>query len=306
MRLHTVDFTDTADEETFKEFIANLDLKPPVLIKPNWGCSALFTEAQIIDWVLSAIEGEKIIVESYGWARTKEFVEIGRMGSKQRSDLRKSDRWFLEYSGIDKVLERHGVEFLNITEEHWAKRTADPAEVKDLVEKDFEPVQFERMYGEVPQRLYDLRGGTLLSLAKLRLGTPPYAVSLSVKNLFGMIPGPGRYSPYHGKKDCNLAQSVLDINKVYRSLFDVKGVIDGIFSADAVNELPRSAQQYKNLGLLWASKNTMDLDALVAIQFGRNPSDIDYARHPAETLGMWSNEINALGQQHSLLHLIGG
>ncbi|MFW9932677.1 MAG: DUF362 domain-containing protein [Candidatus Thorarchaeota archaeon] len=305
MRLHTVDFTDSADEETFKGFITNLDLKPPVLIKPNWGCSAFYTEAEILDWTLSAIDGEKIVVESYGWARTKEFIETGKMGSKQRSDLRKSDKWFLQHSGIDKVLEKHNVEFLNITEEIWGKRIADPQEVKNLVEKDFETVQFEKMYSEVPQRLYELRGGTLLSLAKLRLGVPPYTVSLSVKNLFGMIPGPGRYAPYHGKKDCNLAQSVLDINKIYRSLFDVKGVIEGVFTADVVNELPRTAKLYSNLGVLWACKDTIALDAIVAMQFGRNPSDIDYLRHPAETIGKWSDKVIKLGQEHSLVHLIG-
>lgn len=304
MKLHNTHFTDSANEDSFREFIRYLDLKPPVLIKPNWGCSAFFTEAQILDWALSSIDGEKLIIESYGWARTKEFIETGRMGSKQRSDLRKSDRWFLKHSGIDKVLEKHDVAFLNITEEKWAKRTVDPTEIKSLVEKDFEPVQFEMMYKDVPQRLYDLRGGSLLSLAKLRLGLPPYAVSLSVKNLFGMIPGPGRYSPYHGKKNCNLSQSVLDINKVYRSLFDVRGMVDGIFTADVVNELPRSAKIFKNLNLLWACKDTMELDALVAMQFGRNPSDIDYARHPAETLGMWSKEVIRLGQQHSLVHMI--
>jgi hypothetical protein len=304
MRLHSVDFTDSASDESFKDFVKRLELNPPVLIKPNWGCSSFFTEAQIIDWILSSIDCERLVVESYGWARTKEFLETGSFGSKKRGDLRESDAWFLKHSGIGEVLEKHDVEFLNITEEKWAHRTADPEEIKHLVERDFEPVQFERMYNEVPQRLYDLRGGTLLSVAKLRLGLPPYPVSLSVKNLFGMIPGPGRHVPFHGKKDCNLAQSVLDINKVYHSLFDVKGIVEGTFTADVVDGLPRTAKLYRDLGLLWASKNTIELDALVATQFGRNPANIDYLKHPADTLGMWSEKVVTLGQQNQLEHLI--
>jgi len=298
MRLSSVEFTDSADAESLKRFIARLDLKPPVLIKPNWGCSGFYTEAQILDWVLGAINGEKLVVESYGWARCKEFLDEGKLGSKNRGDLRKSDAWFLEYSGIDKVLEKHDVEFLNITEEVWAKRTADSSEVKDLVEKDHTPVQFEKMYGEIPQRFLDLKGGTLLSLAKLRLGSPPYAVSLSVKNLFGMIPGPGRYSPYHGKKNCNLPRSVLDINKVYRSIFHVKGIVDGVLTADS--NMPNRACLQRNLGLLWAGTDTIELDALVSTQFGRDPFSIDYLRVPAEELGMWSDEIVELGKKHHL------
>jgi uncharacterized protein (DUF362 family) len=304
MRLHNVDFTDSADGESFREYIRRLDLKPPVLIKPNWGCSRVFTEAQVLDWALSAIEGEKLVVESYGWGRTKEFLETGKMGSKQRGDLRGSDAWFLKYSGIDKVLARHGVEFLNITEENWGKRTADSEEVRHLVEDRFAPVQLDRMYSEVPQRFYELRGGTLLSLAKLRLGLPPYAVSLSVKNLFGMIPGPGRYSPYHGKQNCNLSQSVLDINKVYRSLFEVKGMVEGVFTVDVIEDLPASSATHRDLHLLWASSDPVGLDALVAVQFGRDPKKIDYLRHTAETLGMWSDETIRDGEKNSLVGLI--
>lgn len=304
LRLHNVDFTDSADGESFRKYIRELDLRPPVLIKPNWGCSRVFTEAQVIDWALSAIDGEKLVVESYGWARTKEFLETGKMGSKGRSDLRKSDTWFLKYSGIDKVLEKHNVEFLNITEENWGKRTANPEDIRQVVEKGFEPVQFDRMYSEVPQRLYELRGGTLLSLAKLRLGLPPYAVSLSVKNLFGMIPGPGRYSPYHGKQNCNLSQSVLDINKVYRSLFTVKGMIEGVLTTDVIEDMMGSATTHRDLHLLWASKDPIQLDALVAVQFDRDPSKIDYLRHSAETLGMWSNGVISDGEKNSLIGLI--
>jgi hypothetical protein len=118
---------ESVNKESFIEIIEGLHLKPPVIIKPNWGFSVCFTEAEILDWTLEACYGDALVVESYGWARSKDMLVKGEWGSFERADLRKSDEWFMDYSGIGKVLEKHYVEFLNITEEYWAKRTASPA-----------------------------------------------------------------------------------------------------------------------------------------------------------------------------------
>jgi uncharacterized protein (DUF362 family) len=163
----------------------------------------------------------------------------------------------------------------------------------------------EKMLGEVPQRLYDLRGGSLLSVAKVRLGSPPYDVSLAVKNLFGMLPGPGRWMPYHGKKNVNLSQSILDINKIYLSLFNVSGIIDGVLSADT--SLGRKeGGLLRNLGLVWGGNDTVTLDAFVAVQFGRAPSKIDYLKHVAETIGLWNEETVQAAHKHELNALLNG
>ena len=303
---NAVRFHESVSERTFKDAIGKLKIKPPVLIKPNWGCSAFFTEAQILDWALSAIEGEKLVVESYGWARTEEYLTTRSFGSKTKSALRRSDRWFLDHTGIRDVLSSHDVEFLNITEEKWAGRLADAGDISSLVARKYSPVALERMYSEVPKRLFDMRGGTLLSLAKLRFAPPPYGVSFTVKNLFGMIPGPGRYSPYHGKKDCNLAQSVLDINKIYRSMFDVKGVIDGVLTAEEVDWTNHTSKIHSGLGLLWSSENTIELDTYVASQFDRDPSSIGYLVHTAKGLGLWSHEVVRKAETNKLTHLLSG
>ncbi|MDH5792594.1 MAG: hypothetical protein OEZ44_10455, partial [Candidatus Bathyarchaeota archaeon] len=68
-----------ADREAFLSIIEGLDLRPPVIIKPNWGTSVCFTEAEILDWVLTAVDGDAVVVESYGWARTEEAVKTGRL-----------------------------------------------------------------------------------------------------------------------------------------------------------------------------------------------------------------------------------
>lgn len=305
MKLGPVEFSKSVDRLKFVKQVKGLDLKPPVVIKPNWGYSGCFTEADILDWAFSAIKGDKLVVEGYGWARTKDFVTSGRMGSKRKSDLRKSDKWFLDYSGIGKVLEEHSIEFLNVTEENWAKRTADPEEIRTIVEKHYDPVAIESMYANVPQQLYEMRGSSFLSLAKLRLGSPPYQVSLAVKNLFGLIPGPGRYVPYHGKKNVNLSQSVLDINKIYHSLFNVKGIVDAVLTADSTLG-GRKGGIYKDSGLLWSCSNVFELDACVSAQFGQNPLEVDYLRHTAEHMGMWSNKIVEVGLENRVDHILHG
>src|SRR5512140_794819 len=144
------------DARAFAALIADLNLQPPVLIKPNWGTVECFTEAEILDWTLAAIPGEKIVIESHGWARNEEtLLQQGSVGLT-KANLRKGDRWFLQYSGIDKILEKHNVEYLNLTEEIWAGRAADPAAVRQLVEEKYAPVQQPELYSKVPARIFDL------------------------------------------------------------------------------------------------------------------------------------------------------
>ncbi|MCX6641760.1 MAG: DUF362 domain-containing protein [Candidatus Bathyarchaeota archaeon] len=292
MKFGKVILEKTQNPTIYADVIKELNLKPPVIIKPNWGTINNFTEAQVLDGVLSAIKGESLVVESYGWARTEKTLSGKGMGSKTKSDLRRSDEWFLRTSGIGEVLKKHSVEYLNVTEEVWAKNVADPEEIRKISEK-YPPVQFKEMYANVPTRLYDLRGGTFLSLAKYRLNHEPIVVSLSLKNLFGLIPGPSR-SKFHGPNDIKLDQSIVDINKIYHSLFKVSGMVDGVLTAsigrvakDAIN--PEIA---KNRGLLLGSEDCVRLDAFIAALEGKEPDKIGYLKLAASHFGGWSdNEL---------------
>lgn len=287
MRFGKVVVEQSLDPSIYGRVISELKLKPPVVIKPNWGTINNFTEAEVLDGVLGAIPGEKLVVESYGWARTRDALDGKGIGSCKRGDLRKSDEWFLEYSGVGKVLEKHGVEFLNVTEEVWGKRVADAAEVRRAAER-YPPVLFPEMYERVPQRLLDLRGGTFLSLAKYRLNHDPIAFSLSLKNLFGMIPGPGR-AKYHGEGDCYLARTIVDMNKVYRGIFEMVGVVDGVLTASIGRTAEEAIRPHtaKNRGILLGSRDCVTLDAAVAAMEGREASGIGYMALAAETFGGW-------------------
>ena len=287
MKFGNVILEQSQDPSIYGKVVSELHLRPPVVIKPNWGTINNFTEAAVLDGVLSAINGEAVVTESYGWARTEDALNGKGIGSCKRADLKRSDEWFLRYSGVGDVLKKHGVEYVNVTEEVWAKRTVEPGTVKRLAER-YPPVLFGEMYARVPQRLFDLRGGTFLSLAKYRLNHDPIAFSLSLKNLFGMIPGPGR-SKYHGEGDCHLAQTIVDMNKVYRGVFDVVGVVDGVLTA-SIGRTPEEAirpQTAKNRGILLGSRDCVTLDAAVAAMEGRDPAKIGYMSLAAQTFGGW-------------------
>jgi hypothetical protein len=248
MEFGRVSFRDGIHRDSFIEMIKGLNLKPPLVIKPNWGFSVIFTEAEILDWTLAAIDGDALVVESYGWARCREAVEEKKYGPFSREALRKADKWFLRYSGIDKVLKKHDAEYLNITEEVWADQIADQETIQSIVEDSYSPLHMEKMSSFVPQRLYDLSDGTFLNLSKLKFMGDDIVISLSLKNLFGMIPGPDR-GEFHGEMNKAMNPSIIDMNKIYRSLFKTKGVVEGVFTASRGMTL--EPQIYKNPGILW-------------------------------------------------------
>ncbi len=298
-RIGNVIVEESADRESFTEIIRKLDLKPPVIIKPNWGFSVCFTEATILDWLLSAIDGNALIVESYGWARTEDALKNEGWGSIEPEDLRDSDRWFLKYSGIGEILKKHGVEFLNITEENWGGRTATPDLIKDEVARKHPPIERQDFYGFVPERLYEMRGSDLLSLAKVRVLEAPMYVSLAVKNFFGMIPGPTRRI-YHGEKHNKLNQSIVDVYKVYDSLFNIRGVVEAVLTASLRDPETLKWDTIENPGFLSGSTDLLELDAFVTALLGMDPHSVGYLRAAAEALGGWSEESVAHGLESGI------
>jgi len=275
------------DPSIFSDVVKELRLKPPVVIKPNWGTINNYTEAQVIDAVLSAINGEAVVTESYGWARAEDAVKGLGPGSMRREALRRSDEWFLKTSGVGDVLKRHGVEYVNVTEEVWGKRTVNPETIKEMASK-YPPVAAEEFYARVPTKLFDFRKGTFLSLAKYRLNHDPIAFSLTLKNFFGMIPGPGRVK-YHGENDSKLSRSIVDMNVVYRSVFNVKGMVDGFYTASR-GKTPEEAikpEVARDKGVLLGGENGVKLDAFVAAMEGRDPATVDYLNLASTVFGGW-------------------
>jgi len=227
-----------------------------IVIKPNWVSTdpGEFTDADTLRMLFEALDARIIVVESYCLGRAMNINTDGlsfSIGEKvvnwrgllkgkgwdwlienpgwdwfrdgeHWEHLKKEEQVFLDKYGFADLFEEFNVTYLNVTEEVWNGRTADPEDIKALVEAQFKPVHIEKLYGMVPKALYNLRGAAFISLARLKM----YA-SFTMKNLFGMIPDPLR-PWWHGPGHSMIAQSILDINKIYHALFNMFGICEAI------------------------------------------------------------------------------
>lgn len=291
-------FCRDGTRETFMETVSRLNLKPPVIVKPNWSTSKIFTEAEILDWTLSALKCEKIVAESYAHYRSPIFRDHDgpfdtelekKLAGQKRKDLRENDRWFLELSGVRDVLSKHKVDYLNLSEELWSKQVCEPDKIMSLVDSRFEPLVNDIMYSMVPTKLFERRGGTLLSLAKPKLAHGTIGVSLSIKNLFGMIPTPYR-GRFHGTNDAKLNDSIMDINKICQSLFDVRGLVEAVFSTSVSEEFLVKTTVFHDLGFVWGSNDVFELDAAITTQLGLDVHDVGHLALAAQTFGQRSQQ----------------
>jgi hypothetical protein len=227
-----------------------------IIIKPNWVSTdpGEFSDAQTLRTLFEALDGRIFVTESYCLLRSMNLLKEGMHFTAGDRDvnwkwllkgdgwnwlienpgwdwfkrdghweqLKKEDQAFRDKYGFTDLFEEFDVTYINVTEEVWNERIADPNEIKRTVESRFRPVQVENLYSMVPAALYNLRGSTFISCARLKM----YA-SFTMKNLFGMIPDPAR-PWWHGPDGNRITQSILDINKVYHSLFNLYGICEAL------------------------------------------------------------------------------
>ena len=223
-----------------------------IIIKPNWVTTepAGFTSSDTIRMFVEALDSHIIVTESLHLGRSMNLLKKGLsfiVGDKEVNwdwllkgegwrwlndnpdwqwfreeghwdQILKEDKNFLDLYGFTDLFQDYDIEYVNVTDELWKKRIADPTEVKKLVESRYNPVQIEKMYEFVPTKLYEHRDATFISLARLK----QYA-TFTLKNMFGLIPDPMR-PWWHGPKNSRIATSIVDINKIYHSVFNVYGI----------------------------------------------------------------------------------
>ena len=271
----------------------------PFVIVPNWHCTVkgYGTDARTLECLLEALPGEKTVVEAYDADRTDDpgrFQGLDLEAAREHWDyLREQDQIFLRETGIGKVLDEHGAEYLNVTEEQWAGRTADGGEVRTLVEDRYGPVGHAELYGMVPQKLWEQRGCTLINYAKIKVAPSADGLffSLSMKNLFGLIPVPDR-TRYHGSEDQGLARSIVDANQIYFSLFRVISVCEAMRNARISPDagFKDDAALVENLGLVAASDRSVELDAYLVAALGDIPAERHFLQVGARIFGAWDEE----------------
>jgi uncharacterized protein (DUF362 family) len=134
----------------------------------------------------------------------------------------------------------------------------------------------------------------------VRFGLKEIPASLSIKNLFGMIPTPNRWK-YHGKENSLLDTSIFDIFKIYESLFKIKGVVEAILTHTDTDIEHNKMKIYQNLGFAAVSKNPLSLDAAVMKMCSIEPFQA-HIKHTAEVLSRWDIQlINAIEESKFLI-----
>lgn len=286
---------------------SGLSFSDSYLVKPNWFFrgEGFYTDARTLELLLECLD-KVTIIESYTYQRNDGTRAITPENGKSNWDwIREQDKKFLRETGLDVLLKQYNVEYVNLTEEIWSERVANSENVRMSVEAAFPPVCRKGLYEQVPERIYALRGRKLISFAKLKQQTAN-RVSATLKNMFGNIIDPNRMS-WHGEDDRDLARNIVDINKVYASLFDVVGLCEAIFTAvryakEGKYPLPWGFHYdlAENLGLAFCGGRLVDVDAYVSQACGIDPNVVEHLRLAARVFGGWTGSLIEEAKNHPI------
>ncbi|RJP46663.1 MAG: DUF362 domain-containing protein [Armatimonadetes bacterium] len=278
-----------SDENDFINIIKSFNIRTDfVVVKPNWVNleKGNYTEPEILAWLFEALpDQKKIVVESYTpWRGLKyeadEDLKTDLEGGKKFWNFyQKQDRYYLEKTGIGKVLEKFKAEYINITDEYWKGEIVEPQIIKDVVQKKHKDIYWKNFYSYIPKKLFNIKDqATLISLAKIKLeeGNKNIVVSLSIKNIFGLIPSPSRQDPYHKDDHSQIPQAIIDIHKIYSTLFpNSLWINEGVFNL--VKNYCEENQFYeKDKNLVFASMDPTEADITVCEFFGINPESVPH------------------------------
>lgn len=262
-----------------------------LVVKPNWISNepGEYTEAEILDWLFEAYPNtKKIVVESYTPWKGLKFIEpdthkgkgVTLKGGKKHWDFyKKQDSHFLHETGNDEVLKRHNANYINITNEVWSDKCVEPNVIKSLVESNGESVKWKELYSYIPKKLFDIRNdSTLVSLSKIKIeeSIPIIYISMSIKNLFGLIPHPSRWIPFHGEDHSPVPQVIKDIYTIYTSLFE-----KNLWIAEGIKTLIRNyfepdQEIVKNKNIMFIGKNAVEVDSLACKSQGLKPDKVPH------------------------------
>lgn len=278
MKNNQVLFKKVRNFKEFQEFMNELDIKGDTfVIKPNWvdPTKGQYTDPEPLRWLFNCLKGKKVVIESHTAWRNKILMETGEMVidennmDKEKEFLREQEKWFLEYTGLSDLLQEFNVEYINVTEEVWKRDVVNPKIIQEIVEQKFPPIKNKELYGVIPKKIFELRNATFIDFAKLK-SDGSFAMTLSTKNLFGLIPNPTRSPKYHDPEAKKIAHAVLDMNKIYRALFDCIFINEGIFTA-IDGPSPEKGRLKENLNLIIGGKNSINVDLVTAKLVGINP-----------------------------------
>ena len=271
----------------------------PVLIKANWFSPypGQFTDAATLALACDAVDGQKIIIEGHAAMRNDGSREVTPENGRESWDwIREQEAAYFARFGLDAVLARDDVTYVNVTDEVWEGRAVPEDEVRAALEGAGTPLVFDELYGALPEKLLAWRGRPLLSLARIKVTDPASGAagfSLSLKNMFGLIPEPNRMA-YH---EC-LPEAITDVCRLYGAHFRVVGACEAIHHAVYVREGGAHEAAWgdryddvEGLGIIVAGANQAEADAFTAALFGLDISSRAVIKAAEERLGPWDRMV---------------
>ncbi len=286
-----------------------------VLVKPNWYSPhpSNFTDAETLGYVLDSIDSKVVVIEGHSidrqdrsmkftvdgaqvnWAWLMKHPDWGWIKEEERWDeLKGQEQWFLDHYGFTDVLEKHGATYINVTDEIWEGNVVDATKIRSDVESKYPPVHRNEVYGFMPTKLMEFKGSPLISLARMKGYGGEYP-SLCLKNMFGLIPDPLRAS-WHGPKNKHLDDSIIDINKLYYTYFDMYGICEAIKTYTVIDpkgehKVPWGNYRVKDGGGLVAhGEDLVELDAVVSAMIKVRPEKVGYLKKAKKMLGRYSKD----------------
>jgi len=287
-----------------------------LLIKPNWYSPhpSNYTDADALRMVMEAVDAKVIVVEGYSMDRQDGSMSFTVDGEKvdwgwlmrnpgwewvkeedRWDQIRSQDRWFRDEHGFTDLFEEHGAEYVNVTEEIWRGSTVESRKVRKRVEERYPAVSTEEIYGFMPRRLAAHMGFPMVSLSRVK-GCGGEYPSLSLKNMFGLIPDPLR-AWWHGPDNARLDQSIIDITKLYASYFNLYGVNEAVktlIATDPEGEVKVPWGRYSvkpGHGLVAHGPNLLELDAVTCGLIDVDPGKVGYLQKGGEVFTTYGVDV---------------
>lgn len=275
-----------SDSHDLSRLLEKAGVRPgPVWIKVNWTSPhrGMYTEAPVLDGFLKVLSRPVLVTESYTVARYEGAIaDLPEDEDAYMEVMRRADRAFQRRTGMKDVLDTAtGVGYFNVTEAVHRGDTAPEGAVREAVSARYgeDAVGFPELYGQVPRALWEARDRvTLLNLARMKVPARDSGDwSMAMKNMFGMIALPDRR--YYHRED--LSGAILSINVIYRSLFNVVDLVEGlnsvvVYDDDGDHRAPwgrYSLREGENLAAWGGDPVSLELE--VASHFGIDLSGRD-------------------------------
>ena len=239
-----------------------------VLVKVTWHgyATGTYTDPAALDLLLGALPAPAIVLEGHTSSRNLGGAKFDweSEARRNRAWIRQQEAEYLRRTGLAGVLERHHAQYINVTEAWWDEQCACRCEIETLLTQCGIQLHHAELADFVPKALLPFRGCPLISFAKIKGST-----RLGISNLFGLLPMPLR-DAWHGPNITWFARVCCDIAKLYGGLFELSGMVEGLFSAVRWNRqgLYRSRwgnyDLITNAGYVTASRGLVAADILAS------------------------------------------